>query len=63
MELPTISDPPELSCRKMTLKEYAEFSLICLKNNPMITAENCMSVRLSDTKLKTPFELKRDSTP
>jgi len=59
MRLPEVEDGPELPVRKMTLREYAHFSELCLRSHPSITAENCMEKRASEKEIRRPFSLKR----
>jgi len=41
----------------MSLREYAEFSEFCLKNNPEITPENCMERDSGERDIQKPFHL------
>ena len=59
LEFPTISHHPEPPLAKMTLREYAEFSLECLKSNSAITPENCMHKRTDEATMQ-PFKLKTE---
>ena len=59
LKFPTVSAHPEPPLPKMSLLEYAEFSLECLKSNPTITPENCLHKRTDEATMQ-PFRLKTD---
>ena len=50
--------PPNIEPRppKMSLREYARFSESCLRSNPSITPQNCMTRRTDEAAMK-PFRL------
>ena len=43
--------------KKMTPEEYLRFCDFCLKNNPHITAENCLARKTREEEIKVPFHL------
>jgi hypothetical protein len=43
IKFPILSPEPDPIVRKMTLREYAHFSELCLRSNPKITPRNCMT--------------------
>jgi hypothetical protein len=45
----------EPSHRKMSSEEYLEFCDFCIRNNPHITPENCLSRKSGEEEIKTPF--------
>ena len=57
IKFPAISEGPELPLQKMTLREYAHFSEMCLRNNPAVTPENCLRKRNREKWIKQPFSL------
>lgn len=59
MQFPSLPDQPEPPMRKMTLREYTNFSYQCLLANPEITPENCMTVRTDEAEIKVPFRMRR----
>jgi len=48
---------PEPPQRKMTSEEYLRFCDFCLKNNPHITAGNCLARKTGEEEIKVPFRL------
>ena len=50
----TITEPPH---RKMSSIEFIHFCDFCLKNNPHITAENCLDRKTGEEAIKVPFRL------
>ena len=48
LRFPVPSGRAGLPLPRMTLLEYARFSERCLKSNPAITAENCMTRRVDE---------------
>lgn len=57
LEFRQVTEPPWPYRRKMSLREYAEFSEFCLKNNPAITPENCLQRDSGERDIKEPFRL------
>jgi hypothetical protein len=45
----------EPSQRKMSSEEYLEFCDFCIRNNPHITPENCLSRKSGEEEIKIPF--------
>ena len=43
--------------RKMTSTEFIRFCDFCLKNNPHITSENCLSRKTGEENIKVSFRL------
>ncbi len=41
----------------MSLRDYAHFSEVCLRSNPTLTPDNCLSKRLDEADVKAPFTL------
>ncbi len=58
VNFPKVPSHPRLALTKMQLCEYARFSEYCLKSNPAITPENCLSKRVSEKMMKKPFRLR-----
>ncbi len=56
LEFPTIPAGIEPPLPKMTLQEYAHFSERCLRGNPSITPQNCLTKR-NDEATMQPFRL------
>jgi hypothetical protein len=56
LKFPVISSHTEPPLPKMSLLEYAEFSESCLRHNPAITPENCMTKRTDEATMQ-PFRL------
>jgi hypothetical protein len=47
----------EPSQRKMSSEEYLEFCDFCIRNNPRITSENCLSRKSGEEEIKVPFRI------
>jgi hypothetical protein len=47
----------EPSQRKMSSEEYLEFCDFCIRNNPRITPENCLSRKSGEEEIKVPFRI------
>ena len=45
-------EPPQ---KKMDSMEYIRFCNFCVKNNPHITAENCLHRKTGEEEIKVPF--------
>jgi hypothetical protein len=56
LKFPEVNEPKAARPPRMSLKEYAEFCEFCLKNNPLITPENCMG---RGAGIHRPFSMKR----
>ncbi|MCK5675823.1 MAG: hypothetical protein KAH99_02280 [Verrucomicrobia bacterium] len=52
-----LGDQPEPQQKKMSSEEYIRFCEFCLKNNPHITAENCLARKTGEEEIKVPFHL------
>ncbi len=57
IRFPDLGRQPEPPQRKMTSKEYLRFCDFCLKNNPHITAENCLARKTGEEEITVPFRL------
>ena len=56
-----IKEPLAPPLPNMSLREYAEFSEFCLKNNPEITPENCLQRDSGERNIKEPFRLEPET--
>jgi len=56
LDFPKTPDRPEPPLPKMTLQEYAHFSEQCLRSNPAITPQNCLTKR-NDEATMQPFRM------
>ncbi len=57
MRFPVIRDEAEPPLPRMTLVEYAHFSERCLRSNPAVTPENCLTKRADEADMPRPFSL------
>ena len=57
LKFPEIKDGQEPAVPKMSLREYAHFSVFCLGNNSHITPENCLERASGERDMKEPFRL------
>jgi hypothetical protein len=57
LNFPQVNDTAEPAVQKMSLRDYAHFSVFCLENNPHITWENCLDRDAGDRAFKEPFRL------
>ena len=58
LNFPEIQNANEPAVRRMSLQEYAHFSVFCLENNPRITPENCLDRDSGEREIKEPFRLR-----
>jgi hypothetical protein len=56
LEFPDIEKTSDPKLPKMSLEEYIDFCESCLKSNPSITPQNCMSKR-TDEATMPPFHI------
>jgi hypothetical protein len=56
LKFPTIKKVQGPRLSPMSLREYAEYCEACLRSNPAITPENCMTKR-TDEATMPPFRL------
>lgn len=49
-----VQEPP---IRNMTPEEYVLFCDFCLKANPLLTPQNCMSRKSGEEEIKVPFRV------
>ncbi len=56
LKFPVIPPHTEPKLPKMSLLEYAEYCESCLRSNPHITPENCMTIRTDEATMQ-PFRL------
>jgi hypothetical protein len=59
LKFPKVKEAENIPAPKMSLMEYAHFSVFCLENNPHITPENCHSRDTGERDIKEPFRLIR----
>ncbi len=57
LDFPEIKGLEEPAVPKMSLRDYAHFSVFCLENNPHITPENCLDHDTGERDIKEPFRL------
>ncbi len=57
IKFPTVPAGAGLKVPRMGLRDYARFSEQCLRSNPAITPENCMTKRAAEKMMKAPFRL------
>ncbi|NQU38541.1 MAG: hypothetical protein HQ523_01155 [Lentisphaerae bacterium] len=57
LNLPKVPSVSHTPMPKMGLLDYARFSELCLRSNPAITPENCLTKRASEKLIKKPFVL------
>ncbi len=57
LKFPEIKDAASIPAPKMSLMDYAHFSVFCLENNPHITPENCLVRDSGEFNIKKPFRL------
>lgn len=56
LKFPVVPPDIEPPLPKMRLREYAHFSECCLRSNPSITPQNCLTKR-SDEATMQPFRM------
>jgi hypothetical protein len=57
LKFPEVKEAENIPAPKMSLMEYAHFSVFCLENNPHITPENCHDRDTGERDIKEPFRL------
>ena len=57
LNFPTLGNGAEPPQKKMTSDEFIQFCDFCLKNNPHITSENCLTRKTGEEEIKIPFRL------
>lgn len=57
LKFPEIKETEMAPVPRMSLQEYAHFSVFCLENNPHITPENCFERDSGERDIKAPFRL------
>ena len=43
LNFPEVKEPVAVKLPKMSLSQYVEFCEFCVKSNPLITPENCLT--------------------
>ena len=59
LKFPEVNEEENIPLPRMSLMEYAHFSVFCLENNPHITPENCLGRDSGERDIKEPFRLIR----
>ena len=57
LNFPDLGNQPEPPMKKMTSEEYLRFCEFCLRNNPHVTVENCLTRKTGEENIKVPFRL------
>ena len=63
LEFRTLRHVEEPRPARMTLREYARFCERCVRGNPCITPENCLTKRTDEAEIKIPFRIPPDAAP
>ena len=56
-KFPEVNEAENIPAPRMSLMEYAHFSVFCLENNPHITPENCLRRDSGEFDITKPFRM------
>ena len=60
LDFKEVKEPRLVKSSRMSLKEYSEFCLFCIQNNPKLASQDPMSRDRSRKEMKVPFHFPDD---
>jgi hypothetical protein len=57
IKFPNLNGVKEPRHQKMSPSEFISYCEFCLKNNPLITPDNCLDRKTGEESIKKPFSL------